>query len=86
MATTENVHPLRPLADADALDWLRAQPEGRTIMSAAELARRWGWPRYKVGRRLQAWSSAGHVVRKGRGGHGPNRSAAATRCRCPMRR
>ena len=39
------IAPIRPLDEAAALDWLRSQPGGRTNLPAAELGRRWGWPR-----------------------------------------
>lgn len=32
--------PVRPLDDDDALAWLRSQPDSRTNLPAAELARR----------------------------------------------
>jgi hypothetical protein len=47
----------------DALTWLRSQPEGRVTASAAELGRRWGWNRMRVGRRLKAWEKAGLIRR-----------------------
>src|SRR5258708_2003505 len=61
-----NVTPLRPLDEAAALAWLRSQPGGRTNLPAAELARRWGWQRYNVTRRLQRWRKDGLVVQRGR--------------------
>src|SRR5258708_29543791 len=61
-----NVTPLRPLGEAAALEWLRAQPGGRTNLPAAELARRWGWQRYHVSRRLQRWKKNGLVAQQGR--------------------
>src|SRR5258705_10809053 len=68
MSDTEitNVTPLRPLDEAAALDWLRAQPGGRTNLPPAELARRWGWQRYNVTRRLQRWRKDGLVAQRGR--------------------
>ena len=45
----------RPFDDMEALAWLRAQPNGHVIASAAELARQWGWSRMRAGRRLKAW-------------------------------
>jgi len=64
--STANVTPIRPLDEAGALAWLRSQPGGRTNLPAAELARRWGWQRYNVSRRLQRWSRDGLVARRGR--------------------
>jgi hypothetical protein len=59
------IAPIRPFDEADAPDWLRAQPGGRTTLPAAELGRRWGWPRQRTGRRLAAWAKAGLVKRRG---------------------
>jgi hypothetical protein len=56
---------IKTLDDSEALEWLRAQPNGRITLPPTELGRRWGWPRYKVTRRLKAWSKAGHVTRRG---------------------
>jgi hypothetical protein len=61
-----NVTPIRPLDEAAALAWLKSQPGGRTDLPAAELARRWGWQRYTVTRRLQRWRKDGLVARRGR--------------------
>jgi hypothetical protein len=61
-----NVAPLRPLDEAAALAWLRSQPGARTNLPAAELARRWGWQRYHVSRRLRRWSRDGLVAQRGR--------------------
>jgi len=58
--------PTRPLDEEAALAWLRAQPGGRTNLPAAELARRWGWQRYNVTRRLQRWRKDGLVAQRGR--------------------
>jgi MarR family len=60
------MQPVRPLDEAAALAWLRAQPGGRTNLPAAELARRWGWQRYNVSRRLQRWKKDGTVAQQGR--------------------
>jgi hypothetical protein len=60
-----NVTPIRLLDDEAAIAWLRAQPDGRTKLSDAELARRWGWNRKRVGRRLKAWAKDGRVTRRG---------------------
>jgi hypothetical protein len=59
------IAPIRPLDEAAALDWLRAQPGGRTKLSAAELGRRWGWHRQRAGRRIKAWQKSGLVTRRG---------------------
>jgi hypothetical protein len=59
---TETV-PSRPLDEAEALTWLRAQPDRRVTASAAELARQWGWNRMRAGRRLRAWQLAGYIRR-----------------------
>jgi hypothetical protein len=54
-----------PLSEEQALDWLRAR--GRVRASDAELGRCWGgWHRQRVGRRLDAWSAAGHIRRRGK--------------------
>jgi hypothetical protein len=60
----DNVRPIRPLDEAAALEWLRAQPGGRTSLSDAELARRWGWNRKRVGRRIKAWAKSGPQCRQ----------------------
>jgi hypothetical protein len=62
---TDNVRPIRPFEEEAAIAWLRAQPGGRTKLSDAELARRWGWNRKRVGRRLKAWAKSGRVTRRG---------------------
>jgi len=56
---------IRELTEEEALSWLRAQPNSRITLPPAELGRRWAWPRYKVTRRVKAWSKAGHVTRRG---------------------
>jgi hypothetical protein len=61
----DNVHPIRTLDEAAALEWLRAQPGGRTKLSDAELGRRWGWKRQRVGRRVKAWAKEGRITRRG---------------------
>jgi hypothetical protein len=63
--TIERVVPLHPLSEAQALDWLRAQPGGRITASAAELGRRWGWHRQRALRHLKAWAKTGHIKRRG---------------------
>jgi hypothetical protein len=59
------VVPIRPFEEEAAIAWLRAQPGGRTDLSDADLGRRWGWNRKRVGRRLRGWNKAGLVTRKG---------------------
>src|SRR4030095_1103401 len=54
-----------PLSEEEALAWLQNQPGGRNNASAAELGRRWNWPRQRVGRWLKAWAKAGHIKRRG---------------------
>jgi hypothetical protein len=65
MDDTGNVQPIRTIDDEAALDWLRAQPGGRTKLSDAELGRRWGWKRQRVGRRVKAWAKDGRITRRG---------------------
>ena len=55
--------PVRPFADAEALDWLRSQSDGRITASAAALGRQWGWNRVRASRRLKAWHAAGYIRR-----------------------
>ncbi len=55
--------PSHPFDDAEALAWLRAQPDGRVTANAAELGREWGWNRMRAGRRLRAWEQAGYIHR-----------------------
>ncbi len=59
------IAPIRTFDEAAALEWLRAQPGGRTKLPAAELGRRWGWHRQRAGRRLKAWARAGLITRRG---------------------
>lgn len=59
-----NVIPLHPLDNAEALAWLRAQPNGRIETSVSDLARQLGWPRTKLRRRLATWAEAGHITRR----------------------
>jgi hypothetical protein len=58
-----DIVPIRPFDDAEALAWLRSQPDGRVSASAAELGRQWGWNRMRAGRRLKAWEEAGLIRR-----------------------
>src|SRR5260221_7486108 len=60
-----NVPPIRPIDDEAAIAWLRAQPGRRTRLSGAELGRRWGWKRQRVGRRIKAWVKDGRITRRG---------------------
>lgn len=46
----------KPLTPEEALDWLRAQPDGRVMATDTELAREWGWLPQRVGRRIRGWS------------------------------
>src|SRR5258705_6581649 len=64
--TEMNIIPVRPLDEEAALEWLRSQSGGSTTLSAAALARRWGWPEHRARRRLNAWQRAGLVRRRGR--------------------
>src|SRR5260221_6072269 len=64
--TSTSVVPLHPFDETAALDWLRSQPGGRTNLKAAELGRRWGWPRQRTGRYIKAWAKAGLVKRRGK--------------------
>ena len=63
MIAMAEIAPIRPFDEAAALDWLRSQPGGRINLPAAELGRRWGWPRQRAGRRLKAWTKEGLVTR-----------------------
>jgi hypothetical protein len=54
---------IRPFDEMEALVWLRSQPDGQVIASAAELGRQWGWNRMRAGRRLKAWEEAGLIRR-----------------------
>jgi MarR family len=58
--------PFRPFDEAAALEWLRSQPDGRTTLRPAELARRWGWTRQRTSRRLSTWAKDGLVKRRGK--------------------
>jgi hypothetical protein len=62
---TDNVRPICPFDEEAAIAWLRAQPGGRTKLSDAELARRWGWNRKRAGRRIKAWAKSGRITRRG---------------------
>lgn len=64
-ARTKEFLPRDPLSDEGAVEWLRNQPGGRITASDAELGRRWGWHRQRVGRRLKAWAKAGCIKRRG---------------------
>ena len=56
----------KQLSESEALDWLRAQPDGRAQVSNAALAERWGWTRYRVARRLKEWQAAGLITKRGK--------------------
>ena len=58
-----DIVPSRPFDDMEALAWLRAQPNGHIVASAAELGRQWGWNRMRAGRRLRAWEEVGLIRR-----------------------
>jgi hypothetical protein len=60
------VSPIKMLDDDEAIAWLKAQPGARTTLPPAELARRWGWPRQRAGRRLKTWAKEGLIMRRGR--------------------
>src|ERR1700719_1400059 len=63
--TSTSVVPIHEFSEEAAVDWLRSQPGGRTNLPAAELARRWGWGRHRPSRRIEAWTKAGLVTRRG---------------------
>jgi hypothetical protein len=63
--TDTNVTVLRPFDEAQALDFLRAQPGGRTALAASEIARRGGWSRHKVTRALKRGTRDGPITRRG---------------------
>src|SRR5882672_11390393 len=54
------------LSDAEALDWLRLQPNGRTEANTVALGERWGWTRQRVAKRLRTWQDAGLIERNGK--------------------
>jgi MarR family len=60
------VSPIRTFDEEEALAWLRTQPDGRTSLRPAELARRWGWTRQRTSRRLSTWAKDGFVKRRGK--------------------
>ena len=57
--TVSHLASVRPLTEVQAFAWLQAQ--GRVTVTAAELGRRWGWHRQRVGRRLRSWHSKGEI-------------------------
>jgi hypothetical protein len=61
--STANVVTLHPLEEAEALSWLRGQPDHTIETSVAELARQFGWRPAKLRRRLDTWAKAGQVVK-----------------------
>jgi hypothetical protein len=63
-ASHANVIPLHPLEDAEALAWLRDQPDGRIETRLIDLAHQFGWPRTRLRRRLAIWIEAGQVTRQ----------------------
>jgi len=56
----------KQLSEIEALDWLRAQPDGRTSANSTVLAERWGWPRQRVARCLRIWQAEGLITRRGK--------------------
>jgi hypothetical protein len=62
---TDNIRPLHPLSDEEALAFLQAN--GVTKASKATLARRWGWSERTVGRRLDKWKTDGTITRRADG-------------------
>ncbi len=60
------VSPIKMFDDDEAIAWLKARPGARTTLPPAELARRWGWPRQRTGRRLKTWVKEGLITRRGR--------------------
>jgi hypothetical protein len=63
---SEAIVPLRPFDEADALDWLRSQPDGRTRLPMSILSQRWGWSRQRTSRRLDAWAKQKLIRRRGK--------------------
>jgi hypothetical protein len=47
---------------AEALQWLAKQDGGRVKTTISDLARRWGWPRTTLRRRLKSWSEDGTIT------------------------
>ena len=54
---------VEPFTDGQALAWLLARPQAQIETTISDLARRWGWNRTKVLRRLRRWAADGHIVR-----------------------
>src|SRR5262249_61122323 len=54
---------VEPFTDGQALAWLLARPQAQIETTISDLARRWGWNRTKVLRRLRRWAPDGHIVR-----------------------
>jgi len=54
----------RALEEHEALAWLRQHAGGKIEISGAELARRWGWNRNKVYRRVKRWADEGVIARE----------------------
>ena len=59
-----NVVTLHPFDDEEALQWLSDRLEGQIEMRVSELARQFGWPRYRLRRRLAAWVKAGQFTQQ----------------------
>jgi hypothetical protein len=53
----------QPLTEAQALAWLRMQPDGTIATTVSDLARYWGWNRSTTSRRIKAWVTSGQIVR-----------------------
>jgi MarR family len=60
----EVIVPIRELTDEEAIAWLRAQPGFGASLRPIDLAQRFGWPKYRVTRRLQRWEQEGLVARQ----------------------
>src|SRR5882672_6179096 len=61
----EVIVPIREVSEEEAITWLKAQDGGRTSLRPFELAQRFGWPQYRLNRRLKKWAKDGLVVRRG---------------------
>jgi hypothetical protein len=49
------------------LAWLQFQAESKTKLGPSDLAKRWGWSRHQVSRRIATWMKGG-LVRKDKAG------------------
>jgi hypothetical protein len=59
-----NVVPLHPFGDAEALAWMGEQFDGNAETTITDLARKFGWSRGKLRRRLASWTEAGHITQR----------------------